>query len=104
MKNSPKTILSSVVVSILAFNGYIQTTYAHELPSHLLARTQSQSTNSVQIAEIDSPHDRDSSHEDGDREASDVKTVPLTRAHRKHQVNYRNIHHKRHHVRRQHTK
>lgn len=103
MKNYPKTILSTVVVSILAFGGYIQTTYADQLPSHLLAT--SKSASGVQIAEVDSPHDRDSSHEDGDREASDVKRVSVTRTHRRNEAKYPLTHQRKyHHARRQHTK
>lgn len=102
MKNYPKTILSTVVVSILAFGGYMQTTYAHQLPSHLLAR--SQSASGVQIAEVDSLHDRDSSHEDGDREASDLRRVSVTRTHRRNQTKYYLTHNKKyHHARRQHS-
>ncbi|MEH2435570.1 MAG: hypothetical protein V7K25_15210 [Nostoc sp.] len=103
MKNYHKTILSTVVVSILAFGGYMQTTYAHELPSHLLAT--SQSASGVKIAEMDSPHDRDSSHEDGDREASDGRRVSVTRAHRRNHAKYPLTHQRKyHHARRQHTK
>ncbi|WP_335165659.1 hypothetical protein [Nostoc sp.] len=102
MKNYPKTILSTVVVSILAFGGYIQTTYADQLPSHLLAT--SQSASGVQIAEVDSPHDRDSGHEDGDREASDGRRVSVTRTHRRNQAKYHLVHDKKyHHARRHHS-
>ncbi|MEH2423219.1 MAG: hypothetical protein V7K48_20590 [Nostoc sp.] len=103
MKNYPKTILSTIVVSILVFGGYIQTTYAYQLPSHLLAIPKS--ANGVQIAEVDSPHDRDSSHEDGDREASDLRRVSVTRTHRINQTKYPLKHHRKYHyARRQHTK
>ncbi|MEH2450475.1 hypothetical protein [Nostoc sp.] len=77
MKNFTKTILLTVVVSILEFSSYTQVTYANQFPYRPL--TASQSSSGVQVAEVDSPHDRDSTHEDGDREASDVRRVAVAK-------------------------
>ncbi|MEH2238517.1 hypothetical protein [Nostoc sp.] len=103
MKNFTKTILSTVVVSILEFSSYTQATYANQFPYRLL--TASQSSSGVQVAEVDSPHDRDSSHEDGDREASDVRKVAVAKPHRRSHARYQKTHYKKPvHAKRHHTR
>lgn len=103
MKNFTKTILLTVVVSILEFSSYTQVTYANQFPYRPL--TASQSSSGVQVAEVDSPHDRDSTHEDGDREASDVRRVAVAKTHRKSHAMYQKNHYQKPtHARRHHTR
>ncbi|ACC85268.1 hypothetical protein [Nostoc punctiforme] len=103
MKISTKIVLSTVFIGILGFGSFTRATYGNQLPSQLLATQQYKS--GIKLAEADSPNDRDSSHEDGDTEASDVRRVPITKIHRITHTKHQNIHHqKSHHARRHHTK
>lgn len=106
MKTSTKILLVTVFVSAFGFGGFIRTTYAAQLPSHLVATSDAQS--GIQVAEADSPNDRDSgAKEDADREASDVTTTPSARVHRSLQTKQQTEYHKKSHytrnTRRHHT-
>ncbi|GEM_PF-6729668 len=96
MKVSTKILLATVFVSAFGFGSFPRTTYAAQLPSHLMATLHDQS--GIQVAEADSPNDRDSgAKEDGDREASDATKALMTRTHRSSQSKQQVKHHKKYH-------
>lgn len=95
MKLSPRLFLAAVLASTCGISGLTQAAHATQSPTRLLSAFVNQST---QIAEADSPNDRDSgAKEDGDRESSDAPQVhknriSYTKQHRKH---YGKYHHTR---------
>lgn len=100
MKISMKMLLSTVFVSAFSVGGVQTTIHAAQLPSHLVATPHEQ--RGIQVAEVDSPNDRDSgAKEDGDREANDVKTAPMTRTYSSNQGKQQVKHHRKYHHTRQ---